>query len=53
MLDRLREIQNVDFYFLDFTVESKEECAQILDALETGAAPRGEFTRGLFYRGVE
>ena len=53
MLDRLREIHNVDFYFLDFTVESKAECAQILDALETGAAPRGEFTRGLFYRGVE
>lgn len=53
MLDRLREIHNVDFYFLDFTVESKGECAQILDALETGAAPRGEFTRGLYYRGVE
>ena len=53
MLDRLREIRNVDFFLLDFTIETKEECAQILDAFERGLPPRGEFTSGLFYCGVE
>lgn len=53
LLDRLREIRNVDFFFLDFTTETRDECAQILDACERGLPPRGEFTRGLFYRGVE
>lgn len=53
MADRLSELQNVDFYFFDFTVETADECAQILQAYQQGAKPTGEYTRGFFYRGVE
>lgn len=53
MLDRLREIRNVDFYLLDFTTESQTQCRQVLAALQSGANPEGDYTRGLFYRGVE
>ena len=53
MADRLSEIRNSDFDMLVFTNETKEECAEVLTAFETGAKPSGEFTRGLFYRGVE
>lgn len=53
MADRLSELRNVDFYFFDFTVETADECAQILQAYQQGAKPTGEYTRGFFYRGVE
>ncbi len=53
MADRLSELKNVDFYLYDFTTESAEECARILNAYDTGASPVGDYTRGLFYRGVE
>ncbi len=53
MADRLAEIRNVDFHLLDFTTESKAECARVLTAYSAGASPAGEYTRGLFYRGVE
>lgn len=53
MADRLSELRNVDFYFFDFTVEEKDECARILQAYKQGAKPTGEYTRGFFYRGVE
>ena len=38
---------------LRFTVESREECREILDRYLTGEAPPPDFTRGLFYRGVD
>ena len=38
---------------LRFTTESPAECAAILRAYRTGAPASGEFTRGLFERGVE
>lgn len=53
MGDRLSEIRNVDFHLYDFTTESKAECAEVLRAYVAGEAPVGEYTRGLFYRGVE
>lgn len=53
MADRLRELQNIDFYFYDFTVEEKAECERILNAYKLGLKPTGEYTRGFFYRGVE
>ena len=53
MGDRLSEIRNVDFHLYDFTTESKAECAEILRAYAAGEAPVGDYTRGLFYRGVE
>ena len=38
---------------LRFTTETAEECAAILRAYRDGAAAPGEFTRGLYERGVE
>lgn len=53
MADRLSEVQNVDFHLFDFTTESAEECTRVLKAYDTGESPFCEYTRGLFYRGVE
>ncbi len=38
---------------LRFTTEAPEECARICRAYRDGGAPEGEFTRGLYQRGVE
>ena len=38
---------------LRFTTESAEECAAIMRAYREGAPAPGEFTRGLYERGVE
>ena len=38
---------------LRFTTESPEECAQVFRRYQEQAAPAGEFTRGLYQRGVE
>lgn len=38
---------------LRFTTETPEDCARICRAYREGAAPEGEFTRGLYQRGVE
>ena len=38
---------------LRFTTESPEECVRVFRAYQSGEAPEGEFTRGLFERGVE
>ena len=38
---------------LRFTTESAEECVRIFRAYRDGAQPEGEYTRGLFDRGVE
>ncbi|MBR5571914.1 MAG: U32 family peptidase [Oscillospiraceae bacterium] len=38
---------------LRFTTESPEECVSVLRTYREGGTFNGEFTRGLFYRGVE
>ena len=53
MADRLEEIKNVDFLTLYFTREKKEIAEMILDAYRKGKAVRGDYTRGLYYRGAE
>lgn len=53
MLDRLSEIKNTDFDVLYFTKESKQQVSSIINAYHNGKAPEFEFTRGLYYRGVE
>ena len=53
MADRLDEIKNMDHITLYFTTETQEECGEIIEAYHTDKAPLGEFTRGLYYRGVE
>lgn len=44
---------NLDFGDLWFTVETAEQAAQVYKKYREGTAPEGEFTRGLYYRGVE
>ncbi len=53
MADRLGEMKNIDFMTLYFTTETKQECGEIIKAYQQGKAPQSEFTRGLYYRGVE
>ncbi len=53
MADRLDEMKNIDFITLYFTTETKQECGEIIKAYQHGKAPQGEFTRGLYYRGVD
>ncbi len=53
MADRKKETAFAAFNLLYFTTETPEECEKIVEAYESGAAAQGEFTRGLYYRGVE
>lgn len=52
MSDRLKEL-SLDFGMLYFTTESKNDCANIIEAYISGKAITKDYTRGLFYRGVE
>ena len=52
LADKLNDIRNVDYGLLWFTDESKEECARVTSDYRRGGAPQGEFTRGLYYKGV-
>ena len=42
----------VDYGVAYFTLESREETAQILDSIRTHAPFEGEFTRGLYFKGT-
>ena len=42
----------VDYGVAYFTMESREEAAQILDSIRTHAPFEGEFTRGLYFKGT-
>ena len=48
--DRLPEWDFCDFLTLRFTTETPSECDEVLKMYQTGAAPAGSFTRGLYYR---
>ena len=48
--DRLPEWDFCDFLTLRFTTETPAECDEVLKMYQTGAAPAGSFTRGLYYR---
>lgn len=52
LADKLNDIRNVDYGLLWFTNESKEECTRVISDYRRGGAPQGEFTRGLYYKGV-
>lgn len=51
--DRQREILNIHFILLDFTVEEKKQAKEIIEAFQQGEKLLRECTRGLYYRGVE
>ncbi len=53
LADKQNDFKNLDFILLYFTKEKKETIARVLSDYQTGAEPKGEFTRGLYYRGVE
>ena len=42
----------VDYGVAYFTLESREEAAQVLDSIRTHAPFEGEFTRGLYFKGT-
>lgn len=52
LADKKSDFCGVDFMYLYFTFETKEEAADIINAYIKGQKPKGEFTRGLYYRGV-
>ena len=51
--DRQDEIKNLDFLTLLFTFEKRESVDAVLNAYRKGKGAKGDFTRGLYYRGVE
>ena len=52
LAERVNEFA-VDFLTLYFTAETAEECATVIDCYKNGAKPQTEYTRGLYYRGVD
>lgn len=53
MADRLNEVRNMDFMLLYFTKETKETVSEVISAYIKSGKAKGDFTRGLLYRGVE
>lgn len=53
MGDRLSEVKNTDFLLFLFTREKRENVDAVLQAYRKGKKAKGDFTRGLYYRGVE
>lgn len=51
LLDRIDEF-SADYAILYFTFETSEEVEEILNSAIKKAAPKGDFTRGLYYRTV-
>ena len=51
--DRLRELEDMDFLTFYFSDESRRTVDAVLDAYRKGRPAEGDFTRGLYYRGVE
>lgn len=52
MFDRLREFKNIDFFSINFTKESDEEIQSVINAYFKREKLSGEYTRGLYQRGV-
>lgn len=53
MADRMNEIKNLDFITFYFTKESSEMCEAVLSAYRLNKKAKGDFTRGLYYRGTK
>lgn len=52
LADRKQELSFADFVILQFTTETAEECSAVLNAYKKGEKPAGEYTRGLYKKGV-
>lgn len=53
LADKLNAFISIDYGVLYFTVEKKSECKQITESFLSNSAPTGDFTRGLYFRGIE
>ena len=55
LADRLADLTalGADWLRLHFLREEAGQCAAVLAAYREGAAPPEDFTRGLYYRGVQ
>ena len=53
MLDKTDAFGDISFYMLEFTTESRDKIKEIINAYHIKKEPEGEFTRGLYFRGVE
>jgi len=52
LADRLREFNAVDYLILEFTTEDADECEKLIKAYCNNLPPAGEYTRGLYGKGV-
>ncbi len=52
LAERIDEF-SADYAILHFTIEEKSECAEIIKRYEGKLPPVTDYTRGLYYRGVE
>ena len=50
--DKQIEIKNADYLILWFETEEKEEIENIIRAFKENKKPEGDFTRGLYFKGV-
>ena len=53
LADRQNELRGLDFQILYFTTETPEEVDSVLNAYKNGMPKASDFTRGMYYRGVE
>lgn len=52
LADRQDDLPEDDFRLLWFTTETEAEVRDVLEAFRTGRPAKGDFTRGLYYKGV-
>lgn len=53
LADKQTDLSGLDFQLLYFTKENEKKVASILECYHDGSEPKLEFTRGLYYRGVQ
>ena len=53
LADRLDELKGIDFQLISFTDEEPEMVDKVIQAYKDKKAPLCDYTRGLYYRGVE
>lgn len=52
LADKKEQFSSLDFAYLYFTFEEKEEAERVLEAYRKNKKPSGDFTRGLYFREV-
>jgi len=53
VFDKKKDFSNTDFFVLNFTTETREECYDIIEKYYSSSSPdEMKFTRGLYYRGI-